>query len=167
MVQRSAYGALLVLGVAVLAGIAFTSGLWSRPPANAGELLGLSLPASVAGEQVELDRRGFGAYRAYVRFALDPADLTTLLNDPAFQLTTPGQPLTIFDNTQIGPTPLVDQVLAARPPWWRPDAAPQVTLAYRSRPGPNTSYTGPDAAWYLIDTSDPARAVVYVYIVEV
>ena len=49
-------------------------------------------------------------------------------------------------------------MLRGRPAWWQPEQASALTLAYRSPPGPDAAYTGPDAAWYLIDTSDTARA---------
>ncbi len=73
----------------------------------------------------------------------------------------------VFRNAAIGDRPLAAEVLQARPSWWRPEDGSRFTLVYRSRPGPDPGYRRPDAAWYIVDTSDAAQAVVHVYVLEV
>jgi hypothetical protein len=168
IVRRVAFGALLLMGVAV-AGLVFmiaTSGPGRN--ATAAELLGIPLPASAREEQLAITHDVFGEYRAYVRFVIDPADLPALLADPAFQPAQQGDaPLVVFSNAAVGRTPLVETVVRGRPDWWQPEAGRMFTLVYRSRPGPGVAYSGPDAAWYIVETSDPARAVVHAYVLEV
>lgn len=158
--------AVLALGLSIWLLVLATLG----PPrgATATELLGIELPASAREERLDIQRRGFGEYRAYIRFAVDPAEIPALLADPAFQpQTQAGDPFAVFRNAAIGDRPLAAEVIAARPAWWRPEDGSRFTLIYRSHPGPAPGYRGRDAAWYIIDTSDSAQALVHVYVLEV
>lgn len=58
-------------------------------------------------------------------------------------------------------------MLEQRPAWWQPEAGQTFILAQRSRPYREPPSAGADISWYVIDTSDPASVVVYVYAVEV
>lgn len=168
MSRRFGFGTLAVLGLGLI--VWFLGLAMAGPPrgATATDLLGIDLPASAREERLAIQRRGLGEYRAYIRFAVDPADVPSLLADPAFQ---PQQqaddPLAVFRNAALGDRPLAAEVIEARPSWWRPEDGARFTLVYRSRPGPDPGYRGPDAAWYIVDTSDAAQAVVHVYVLEV
>lgn len=176
MSRRLWSGGIAVLGLGLLAELARSAFVWflglalsgPLPGTTAAGLLGIDVPASAREEQLAIEWRGLGEHRAYIRFVIDPADIPALLADPAFQPQQQGdQPLAVFDNASSGGKPLAAEVLQARPSWWRPEDRSRFTLVYRSRPGPDPGYRGPDAAWYMVDTSDPARAIVHVYVLEV
>jgi hypothetical protein len=83
---------------------------------------------------------------------IDSADVPALLADPAFQPAWQSdRPLIVFDNVSRGNRPLVEEVNAGRPTWWQPEAGSAFTLAYRSQPGPDVAYRGPDFAWYIVE----------------
>jgi hypothetical protein len=150
-----------------LLGIVGVWALWLRP-VDAQQLLGVALPASTSELQVALERRFPGEFEGYVRFSAEPAEVEHLLRQPFFtQRPALGNPLTVFDNAQRGSTPMNQIVERARPAWWRLPAHGQYIAAYRTFTGPNDGFVGPDASWYIIDTSDPQHWVVYVYVVEV
>lgn len=168
MSRRFGLGAIAILGLGLIAwflGLAM-SGLPRGTTAT--DLIGVDLPASAREERLAIEQRGFGEYRAYIRFVIDPADVPALLADPAFQPQKQSdQPLAVFSNASIGDRPLATEVLQARPSWWRPEDGARFTLVYRSHPGPVPGYRGPDAAWYIVDTSDSARAIVHIFVLEV
>jgi hypothetical protein len=168
MGRRFGLGVIAVLGLGL--SVWFFGLAMAGPPrgATATDLLGIDLPASAREEQLAVERHGFGEYRAYIRFVIDSADIPALVADPAFQPQKQSdQPLAVFSNASIGDRPLAAVALQARPSWWRPEDGTRFTLVYRSFPGPDPGYRGPDAAWYIINTSDPARAVVHIYVLEV
>jgi hypothetical protein len=167
--RRLAYASLVALGLAVIAAITVASGIWSPPPTTAQGLLGVALPPSAYATEVAVTRDTVGGgYQAYVRFTLDGADLTALLADPAFGPTaTSTTPLAVFRDNSAQGKPLAQLVLEQRPAWWQPEAGQQFTLTHRSRPYGEPPSAGADMSWYIVDTSDPASVVVYVYAVEV
>lgn len=135
---------------------------------NPQDILGILLPHSTTNLNIEMQRRFFGEYKAYLRFELAGDDVTTLLANSYFQPTsTSTKPFAVLSTARRGDTSFATIVQREHPVWWDPPLEGSYLLAYRSRPGAHTSYTGPDASWYIIDISDPAHAIVYVYVVEV
>lgn len=176
MSRRFGLGSIAVLGLGLLAELARSAFVWflgliisgPHPGTTVAGLLGIDVPESAREEQLAIERRGLGEHRAYIRFVIDAADIPALLADPAFQPQQQGdQPLAVFSNASSGGKPLAAEVLQARPSWWRPEDGTRFTLVYRSRPGPDPGYRGPDAAWYIVDTSNSARVIVHVYVLEV
>jgi len=168
MVRRFALGTLFVIGLAALGlvGVVLFSGPSDRTSAR--DLLGVPLPASVTDEQVSVQHQSFGEYVAYVRFELDQADVPALLSDPAFQQAEQGtRPMAVFWNGSLANRSVTEIVQERRPAWWQPEAGAEFTLVYRSFPGPGVPYSGPDSAWYIVETSDPAWAIVHVFALEV
>jgi len=168
MSRRFGLSVIAVLGLGLSIWLLVLASLGPPRGATATALLGIDLPASTREERLAIQRHGFGEYRAYIRFAVDPADIPALLADPAFQpQKQAGDPFAVFRNAAFGDRPLAAEVVAARPALWRPEEGSRFTLVYRSQPGPATGYRGPDAAWYIVDTSDSAQALVHVYVLEV
>jgi hypothetical protein len=168
MSRRFGLGGIAVLGLGLSLWLLALATLGPPRGATATELLGIDLPASTGEERLAIQRHGFGEYRAYLRFAVDPADVPALLADPAFQPQKQADdPFAVFRNAAIGDKLLAAEVIAAPPAWWRPEGGARFTLVYRSQPGPVPGYHGPDAAWYIVDTSDPAQAAIHVYVLEV
>lgn len=164
--QRAA----VLVGVAACAAVLLLSAavarqfIWPSPE----RLLGIELPPSVANMDVELQHQAFSEYRGYLRFELAPQEVATLLDNLAFQgVTKDDDPFARMDNASIGQVPLAHIAQRERPAWWNPQPDRTYALAYRSRLGPGADYTGSDAVWYMIDGSDPERAIVYVYLIEV
>jgi len=139
---------------------------------NPSSLLRIALPARVTNVQIDIWPQFLDELDANVKFDIAPQDLPQLLADPAFQSTkNTNNPMSAFLNAVRGGTPM-EQIVAASPPvWWQPEQSMgngiQFTTVYRTRPGPEYVYSGPDSAWYIIDTSDPKVYTVYVFVTEV
>jgi hypothetical protein len=157
--------ALVAVGVWLICAVIV---VWQHLRPDPEALLGITLPSSVENMQVAVNYRFIGDYRAYLRFELNEQDLPALLADPAFQgIEQSNNPMAGIATAKIGQTSLATIAQQERPTWWNPLPGKRYTLTYRSFPGPNVPYTGPDAAWYVIDKTDGGQATVYVYVLEV
>lgn len=153
-------------------GVTLTALVLTSALVDVESLLGVKLPASSTHIQVALERDLFGIlfgdFQGYVRFELTPQDAQALLNTPEFQnVQFTSHPQGIMGNAVSGNTPVAELALQQRPSWWLPGNGGNFLVGYRSfQPSP-TARQGVDYAWYMIDMSDPTRAVAYVYVREV
>lgn len=133
---------------------------------NSSDLLGFSLPTSVSKIQIAQNTNARASV-AYIRFEIGHDDVPVLLADSAFQpLQSSTDPFAMLDTAQLGDRSLAARASEQRPEWWNPPSGRPLTLANRSRPGPQIPYRGPDSAWYILDTHNPDHVTVYVVTVE-
>jgi hypothetical protein len=155
----------LVLVLTLIATLAFLP----KPSTDAAELLGIPLPGDAGEPRVLVVTQSPFAYTAYVRFEITAADAQTLLADSNFQPPqTSDDPLAQLSQATLGNQSVATIAATSQPDWWSPQPGKPYLLAQRSRVSPSIPYTGPDGAWYILDTtSDPSHVTVYVYLVEV
>jgi len=164
----------IVISIIVIGGGLLCRGLMAiqwEPP-NAQQVLGIPLPPSTTNLKINVQRPliGYidGGYDAYLRFELARDEVATLLADSAFQPTiTSKDPFAVLGTAILGKDSMATIAQRERPEWWDIPLEGMYLLAYRSRPSANSSYSGSDSSWYVIDISDPTQAIVYVYAVEV
>jgi hypothetical protein len=159
-------------GISLLLGVILIVLAINSTPVDAEALLGIPLPASATNIQISLKRDLLsfitGDFQGYVRFELSPQDAQALLKMPEFQnVQQTVYPQGIMGNAVSGSTPVGELALQNHPRWWIPESGGNFLVGYRSfQPSP-VAQQGVDFAWYMIDLSDPAKAVAYVYVLEV
>ena len=159
---RPALVLLTLVGILIFVKVAFLV------PRDAETLLGIPLPGTTSDVQVEIDSTFLGEYDGYIRFEIASEDVILLLSDVAFQpRPSSTDPMTVFQGATLGRKAIALYSPRQRPAWWQPEHGHPFLLAYRSHPGPGKTYTGPDAAWYMVDINNASRAIVYVFVLEV
>lgn len=159
--------------ISLLFSISLVALVLAAPPVQVESLLGVSLPASAVNVQISLKRDLpgllFGDFQGYVRFELAPSDAQALLNTPEFQnVQFTSQPQGIMGNAVSGNIPVAELAFQQSPAWWTPTSGGNFLVGYRSfQPSSAARQPGADFVWYMLDLSDPAKAIAYVYVLEV
>ncbi len=139
----------------------------TTPPSDPAELLGIHLPGGASEPRVLVVNQNATGYHAYVRFDIAANEIPDLFADSNFQPPQPAdEPLAQLARATIGNRTVADLASQDSPAWWSPSSGKTYLLAQRSRTAPSIPYTGPDGSWYILDTTDPARVIVYVFILE-
>ncbi len=156
--------AAVVLAVLALAVV------WTLPQNRTERLLGIDLPNSVSDVHLDVEHYSVGEYRGYLRFNIATQDVEALIaeNDVVQSHASNREPWAHTYSAKSGGVPVATVVEQEGPEWWNlmPDGTTRYRLAYTPHQ-PRSNRGGPDFAWYAIDVSDPARAIVYVYVIEV
>jgi hypothetical protein len=146
---------------------ALTTAYLNHPPNDPVALLGIQLPGGASEPQVLVVSQAPTTYHAYIRFEIAPHQVSALLADANFQpAQSDSDPLAQLERASLRNQSIATLAVQDRPAWWSPQPGKSYLLAQRSRTSPSQPYTGPDGSWYILDTSQPSRVTVYVFVVE-